>query len=79
VIYAARSKYFRAAYSQYLSQKLPFLFGILKSKKCIANNGMVHPVRRTASLPQLGKSKRNPNKKVDVKIMYSLVEVKIGN
>ena len=76
MIYAARRKYFRAAYSQYIRKTFPFLFGRLKSRNdntiFIINNGMSPSLRRTASMPHLGKSKQNQYKEIDVKLVYSL-------
>ena len=70
VIYAARSKHYRAAYSQYLKEKLSFLFGAFRSEK--QNRIFIINHRRTASNPELYKDDRNRRKEVDVKLVYSL-------
>ena len=70
VIYAARSKHYRAAYSQYLKEKLSFLCGAFRSEK--QNRIFIINHRRTASNPELYKDDRNKRKEVDVKLVYSL-------
>ena len=69
VIYAARSEHYRAAYLQYLKEKLSFLFGAFRSGK--QNRIFIINHRRTASNPELYKDNRN-ERKVDVKLEYSL-------
>jgi hypothetical protein len=69
-IYAARSKNYRAAYSQYLKEKLSFLFGAFISGK--QNRIFIINRRRTASNPEHFKNPRSKRKDVDVKNVYSL-------
>ena len=70
VIYATRSENYRAAYSQYLKEKLSFLFGAFRSGK--QSRIFIVNHRRTASNPELYKNHRNKRKEVDVKLVYSL-------
>ena len=76
VIYAARSEQYRTAYLRYLKKKLPFLFGINNSRKhntiFIINPGAYPSIRRTASNTELYKNRTEKNKKMDVKLEYSL-------
>ena len=68
VIYAARSEQYRKTYLRYLREKLPWLFGIRKTKKHNTIFIINPPIRKTASSPELHQNQV----KMDMKLKYSL-------
>ena len=76
VIYAARCEQYRKAYSSYIRNKFPWIFGIFKSRQCntivIINPGVDPSIRKTVSNPQPFQNQENNNEKIDVKLEYSL-------